>query len=188
MTANPTPSTAEPKATLNRKRTWIVFVSCAIGVLAASCLSPSWIASASTRKGQVRDLSGAHTPETVRNAVGRLGVVLPRKDGSWIAISYKDSHMIPFAYSSAIVRTSEGEWMRSTEHFCGAFANYRNQRDLYSSWRDKAQTDAERLDAESMLQQIGQDTLLDDIERASSMSEATNLLRRMGFSSMSTPR
>jgi hypothetical protein len=56
----------------------------------------------------------------LETAVGPLGTVLLLRDGSWLAIRYKDSHAYP-AWSLAVARDSGGTWFESTEHFYGSF-------------------------------------------------------------------
>jgi hypothetical protein len=68
----------------------------------------------------VRTLSAAKTPEDFHKAVGYYGNFLPLKDGSWVAIRYRDNHAMAL-WSRAVVRDSGGWWFWSDHHFCGAF-------------------------------------------------------------------
>jgi len=54
----------------------------------------------------------------LEKVLGPLGVVLHFKDGSWLAISYRDDHSF-LGWSAAVARDSEGAWFESSEHFCG---------------------------------------------------------------------
>src|SRR6185436_12191545 len=67
----------------------------------------------------VPKLSAAKTPAELRKAVGYYGTFLSLRDGSWIAIRYRDNHALSL-WSRAVVRDSGGRWFRSEHHFCGA--------------------------------------------------------------------
>ncbi len=79
------------------------------------------------RRESIATLTAAKTTNGVQNAVGRLGVFIPIRDGSWIAIRYRDTHAFTVA-SLAVAHDSGGGWYESDHHFCGAFASYRQDR------------------------------------------------------------
>jgi len=76
-------------------------------------------------------LARASDLEELNEAVGRFGIVLTYPDG-WLAIAYNDSHHIP--WSLAVAMDSKRRIYRSTEHFCGRFATYKNFRERVSGW------------------------------------------------------
>lgn len=87
---------------------------------------------ARARTDSAKILRRASTDEELKDAAGRLGVVLRVKDGSWIAIRYRDSHGLPF-WSSAVARCSDGSWYENDYHFCGTFSFYTQARDQIAS-------------------------------------------------------
>jgi hypothetical protein len=56
-----------------------------------------------------------------------LGVFVPLRDGSWIAIRYRDTHAGRIA-ALAVARDSGGGWFQSEYHFCGALCGYQRVR------------------------------------------------------------
>ena len=46
-------------------------------------------------------------------------MLLPLRNGSWIAIYYDDSHMF-FTWSQAVALDSDGNWYESQVHYCGS--------------------------------------------------------------------
>jgi hypothetical protein len=82
-----------------------------------------------TQRESVAILSGAKTADDLKKAVGSLGIVIPIRGGSWIAIRYRDTHSLP-STSLAIACDSEGFMFKSTNHFCGQFPIYEHERTL----------------------------------------------------------
>ena len=72
------------------------------------------------RREALRLLSAASTSQQLQDAVGSLGAFYTFRDGSWLAVCYRDSHGGGI-WSVAIARDSGGNWYESREHFCGAF-------------------------------------------------------------------
>ena len=72
-------------------------------------------------------LSAAKTTYEVEQAVGNLGIFIPLRDGSWIAIRYRDTHR-GYLASLAIARDSGGNWYESDHHYCGEFIAYKHDR------------------------------------------------------------
>ena len=75
----------------------------------------------------IRLLRSARTTNDLDKAVGNMGGVLKLKDGSWIAIRYRDCHRGNL-WSSAVALDSAGNWFESDYHFCGELSGLR--RDL----------------------------------------------------------
>jgi hypothetical protein len=64
-----------------------------------------------------------------RPVLGHLGTVLRFRDGSWLAIRYRDCHAFP-TWSLATAHDSSGSWYESSEHFCGAFSTIRHMESI----------------------------------------------------------
>lgn len=78
----------------------------------------------------ITQLASVATYEDAVAAVGNLDVVLGSSEGPWVVIAYRDTHRNMIA-SSAVALTSDGRWLESTEHFCGTFSGYSQQRQSY---------------------------------------------------------
>jgi len=83
-----------------------------------------------------KQLAAATTPEERESAVGDLGLYCPLRDGSWIAICYKDTHSGEIV-SVAIALDSEGRFYECYEHFCGTFSIYRKVRESLEERREE---------------------------------------------------
>lgn len=79
-------------------------------------------------KASFRELAAASNAAELREACYRksLGTIFSFDDGSWIAVSYRDSHG-GAGFSSAIALDSKGRWYSSEFHFCGMFLGLRAQ-------------------------------------------------------------
>ena len=79
----------------------------------------------------------------------------------------------------AVARDSGGAWFRSDRHFCGAFMNYRREREL----RDELRSLAEREGTSSLEEVPPSPTAkqLDPIFGARDLEHARRLLKKMGF-------
>ncbi|MEZ5326703.1 MAG: hypothetical protein R3F19_16780 [Verrucomicrobiales bacterium] len=75
------------------------------------------------RREALTMLSAAKTTNELQQAVGGLGIFIPLRDGSWIAIRYRDTHAGRIE-SLAVARDSGESWFESDHHFCGAFSAY----------------------------------------------------------------
>src|SRR5262249_14500033 len=84
-------------------------------------------------KESIRLLAEASAGRSLEEAVGHLGIVFRLREGSWIAIRYRDSHVFPM-WSSAVALDSKGNWFRSTQHYCGRFMAHRGQKQEQEEW------------------------------------------------------
>jgi hypothetical protein len=124
-----------------------------------------------------RVLAAAKTPDELRAAVGSWGRFFPLKDGSWVAVRYRDSHPYP-GYSCAVALDSDGHWFHSSRHFCGRFRNY-----------DQIQKQTRQLatalgDEDAALQKAlsENDRELYDLATANTLAAARSQLLKIGFS------
>jgi hypothetical protein len=104
-------------------RKWLVWIPLG-GFVVAFVMSQLFFVPAMTRN-RVREALSNAKPSELGEAVGPLGAVLHFKDGSWIAIGYRDDHSL-LPWSVAVARDSGGGWFESAEHFCGHLAVLRS--------------------------------------------------------------
>jgi hypothetical protein len=132
-------------------------------------------------------LTTANTYEQLTNAVGPLGVVLTLTNGDWIAISYRDLHLLPIR-SLAIAKDSGGQWFESHHHFCGSL----------SFWPRRKQNVADALALERDYPQASDDSVarltnqtgyceMFAIESAPDLTHARIALRKVHFHSRGKP-
>jgi hypothetical protein len=127
------------------------------------------------RSQSVKALSAANDETALREAVGSLGVFIPVKDGSWIAIRYTDSHS-GYIFSMAIARDSGGQWFESKYHFCGEFRFF----DQWVRAQSQPADSAERLNAAAYVFDDEHGDLR-DIFNAPNLPKARAALLRAGF-------
>jgi hypothetical protein len=144
------------------------------------------------RERSLRQLAEATTAEELDAAAGYLGVVLrPEKGagGEWIAVRYRDSHVLPGAFSVAIARCSDGEWLESHEHYCGKFAAYRRLLKLREEFLNAARSEDERRAEAGAFERDYAGSLgeLRQIELNMDLAGAKAALRKMGFWSRRSP-
>lgn len=72
------------------------------------------------KRESIRLLNAAKTPDELRKSVTSLGAFITPTNGGWIAIRYRDSHVLG-PVSVAIARDSDGHWFQSEKHYCGTF-------------------------------------------------------------------
>jgi hypothetical protein len=132
------------------------------------------------RRESVTILTAAKTTNDLQQAVGGLGVFIPIRDGSWIAIRYRDTHAFRVA-SLAVACDSGGSWFESDHHFCGAFAAYRHERQRMEEIRSElakfGETDT------NLTTSTRSDTFLtlDAIGSAKSLEDGRKQLAKLGF-------
>ena len=102
------------------KKSWYALTGVVLFFVAYVLLLHPFIDPPFSTWSSVRTLSSAKTPEEFQKAVGNYGIYLPLKDGSWIAIRYRDNHALAL-WSRAVVRDSGNFWFWSDHHFCGRF-------------------------------------------------------------------
>lgn len=103
----------------------VVFVATALVVFFLSAPA-RWVAA--TRKQSIKMLSEAESEPQLKEAVGRLGVVVRATDGSWVAIRYRDDHYFTPIRSLAIAMDSGGRWFQCDRHFCGWLPSFARER------------------------------------------------------------
>jgi hypothetical protein len=106
--------------------TVVVLLALAV-LLVGPFISASW-QSAKERSHSFALLAEAANMAELTDAVGRLGIVFMLNGGDWIAVRYRDSHGWP-GFSSSVALASNGVWLESDHHFCGALSIYRDARD-----------------------------------------------------------
>lgn len=122
-----------------------------------------------------RLLAEAKTPAAAREAAGPLGAFFTLRDGSWIAIQYRDRHGW-LSYSCATIRDSGGQWFYSTRHFCGRFAAYRQREaELKKSLQGQAQTE----DVNQQLKRLDPDLFA--LASSPNLESARTQLFQLGF-------
>jgi hypothetical protein len=132
------------------------------------------------RRESIATLSAAKTTNELQQAVGGLGIFIPIRDGSWIAIRYRDTHAGRIA-SLAVARDSGGSWFESDYHFCGAFAGYRHERrsmeEIRSELAKLGETDT------NLTTRARSDTAaaLDATYSAASLEDGRQQLSKLGF-------
>ena len=126
-------------------------------------------------------LSAAKTTNELQSAVGHWGVLISLRDGSWIAIRYRDTHAGRIE-SLAIARDSGGSWFESDHHFCGAFSNYRVERQRQEEIRlEIAKTGDTNTVPEGS---SGTSAILDAAFAAPSIEAGRKQLLKLGFQSL----
>ena len=116
----------------------VVKIAIALAVMLVLCVSafifvvgPAlW--KSGTRRDSTKALKVAQTEEQLREAVKPWGVFITAKDGSWVAIRYRDSHAGGIL-SLALAKDSGGEWFESQRHFCGTLPSYARRRLEYAA-------------------------------------------------------
>jgi len=135
------------------------------------------------RRESLSALATASSSNELRQAVGDLGIFIPIRDGSWIAIRYRDSHAGRIA-SLAIARDSGGGWFESDVHFCGAFNAYNHERQSL----DEIRSELARLgETDTNMTSRARSEIfvaLDTIYAARSLQAARQPLLKLGFEPM----
>lgn len=70
------------------------------------------------RWNAMRELSNASTEADLKEIAKPYGIYFTYPDGSWVAISYRDSHSGD-VWAMGVAHDSGGNWYESREHFCG---------------------------------------------------------------------
>jgi hypothetical protein len=153
----------------------VVFVLLLLLVFVGEPMTWHW----RVRRESVAALSAAKTTNELQQVVGVLGVFIPIRDGSWVAIRYRDTHAGRIA-SLAVARDSGGNWFESDHHFCGAFAAYRERlrmEEIRSELAKLGETDT------NLTTSARSDTFvaLDAITSAASLDDARKQLSKLGF-------
>jgi hypothetical protein len=134
---------------------------------------------ARARADSVDRLASARTAKELEATVGDLGILILLRDGSWIAVRYRDSHALPI-WSSAVALDSSGRWYASENHYCGTFKIYRARWDRILEVL--SHPDATREEKRDILKSFwDESTELTRIERASSLEAARAALQAIGF-------
>jgi len=76
------------------------------------------------KRESIRLLSAAKTPDDLQKVVSGLGAFIPQTNGTWIAIRYRENHMLGHL-SKAVALDSEGRWFESENPFSGEFRSTR---------------------------------------------------------------
>jgi hypothetical protein len=132
------------------------------------------------RRDSIATLSAAKTTNDLQQAVGGLGIFIPIRDGSWIAIRYRDTHAGRIA-SLAVARDSDGSWFESDHHFCGAFAGYRHERQSVQELRSELAKLGETNTNLKTSARSDTATALDAIHSAASLEDGRQQLSKLGF-------
>jgi hypothetical protein len=83
---------------------------------------------ADTRKASIEVLSKSQSHEQLEEAVKPYGVLVYAKDGSWVAIRYRDTHYTSPIQALAIGKDSGGRWYSCDRHFCGWLTAFARER------------------------------------------------------------
>lgn len=75
----------------------------------------------------IQALAQAKSKAELMEAVGHLGIFLPLKDGSWIAIRSLSVRSHPL-WSSSVALDGKGNWLRSNNYLSGIFKIYMDQK------------------------------------------------------------
>jgi hypothetical protein len=143
---------------------WIFWID--PGYMRVAQLEKQW------RTESIAALQAARTTDQLEQAVGRLGVYVPLADGSWIAISYHDTHSGTIA-SLAIARDSGDNWYESTEHYCGSLRGLTLRIE-----QEQAQVP---MDERSLTEVPCDEGDLCDLYRSADLDEARAFLQQIGF-------
>jgi len=102
------------------RRAWMLIVAVVVWAIVVAPFLWRWRVEAES----VRLLAAATSTNELSESVGDLGIFLQFPDASWVAIRYRDMHIVG-DYSLAVARDSGGGWHVSRKHHCGRFALYR---------------------------------------------------------------
>jgi hypothetical protein len=131
---------------------------------------------ARAKREELAALKAAVTAADLAAAVGNLGTVVERADGSWIAIAYRDTHSMPGYYSCAVARCSDGSYYESSIHYCGLFG-------IFTALQ-KEQLEDERTPEEFWAAQCDGSPQLGELRRVAvgpSLGDAQASLLALGF-------
>lgn len=81
-----------------------------------------------TRENSIQALTAAENHQQLEEAVKPNGVLVYAKDGSWVAIRYRDTHYLSPIQSLAIAKDSGGRWFSCERHFCGWLTSFARER------------------------------------------------------------
>lgn len=137
-----------------------------------------------TRREVIAILDSSKTTDELRKAVGPLGIFIPIRGGSWMAICYRDTHSLPFT-SLAVARDSDGRMFQSTQHYCGQFSLYENDRKARENIRAEDEKSGGTETPPSPSPRPEKFLILDAVSEASSLNVARQQLLKLGFSPLS---
>ena len=153
------------------KRIGLSTVLLAICGMLAFCVGEPLTWKMRKRSEAMTALSAAKTKADLEKA----GFFIPVGESEWIAIDYHDTHSGRID-SIAVALTSEGHWLESGRHFCGAFSAYRHMRAIREEMTALADPEIPAPKATTDVEIV-----LDSVFAASSLRSAENELAKLGF-------
>jgi hypothetical protein len=106
------------------KNTLLAVVLLMVGFVAFIFLIEPSLWPGQQKRESIRLLSAAKTPDELKNVVTNLGAFITQTNGGWIAIRYRESHILG-PLSKAVALDSEGHWFESEKPFSGEFRSAR---------------------------------------------------------------
>ena len=130
-------------------------------------------------------LTSTDSPKELKERVGGLGIVMEFQDSQWLAIRYRDTHSGGI-YSYALARLSDGSWLESSYHFCGAFASVSHHLAQAKALDNEIEgiSEADRAEMRSDIIGFLESSEIKELAFANTIAEAKSALIDLGFTEL----